>query len=473
MSIYKYFESNSKIKLRRFIIRFRNEDDLNIFSKNIGIKLNKNIHAVNLVTKIKKKKKKKTLDTVKTEYWWKESFKQMPEFIQENVEAYATITVFIDDSKVNEFKDIINQDIYDTTLSIWYPKYIPVKGNKYLIGGEKTTTPIYVISKGRYDIKMTSYWLSIMEQQHYIVVEPQEVDKYNKTLGKSKFCTVLELDMDYKLNYDACDDLGNSMSKGSGGARNFCWDHSMKNGYKWHWLLDDNIDGFYYLNKNKQIKVRTSSIFKIIEDFVNRFDNIGIAGMQYQMFCAQTSRVAPYATNNRIFSCILINNSIPHQWKGRFNEDVILSINTLKEGYSTLLYHQFLCDKIATQKVKGGNTEELYGDGTHQKSQMLVDMFPEIARHAYRFNRDHHYVDYSKFKNNKMPLKEEFKNLEDGIDNKGIYIVQLDEEESRLSRSNLEAKYPKANISYEEIYNNDYYSEKKREVSKSLVSKYF
>ena len=40
------------------------------------------------------------------------------------------------------------------------------------------------------------------------------------------------------------------MNKNQGGipARNFIWEHSSKNGHKKHWILDDNIDGFYRWN---------------------------------------------------------------------------------------------------------------------------------------------------------------------------------------------------------------------------------
>lgn len=447
---------------RRFIIRFRNEEDINTFASKIGTKLNYKMIEVYYPT-MKKKGKQSGKSSGKDERW-KETWTEMPEYIQDDVKEYSRMTFYVQEAFLEDFTKHLDQDITESSLSVWYPKYQTVKGDKFLLGGEKTNTPIYVISKGRSGIKMTSHYLSIMEQSHYIVVEPQEVQKYNLTLGQSDYCTVLELDLDYKLNYDACDDLGNTMSKGSGGARNFCWDHSIKNGHKWHWLMDDNIDGFFYLNRNKQIKVRTSAIFKIVEDFTKRYDNVGMSGLQYSSFCVQTSHYPPYGLNKRIFSCILINNEVPFRWKGRFNEDVILSLNILKEGYGTILINQFMIEKSTTQKVKGGNTEELYGKGTKQKSQMLVNLFPDIARHSYRFSRDHHYVDYSMFKDNKITLKDEFKNLEDKVDNKGLYIVKLDDEETNLNRSTLEDKYNKANITLEEVYNNDYYQEKEEDL---------
>ena len=45
-------------------------------------------------------------------------------------------------------------------------------------------------------------------------------------------------------------------------------------------------------------------------------------------------------------------------------------------------------------------------EGTKNKSQMLADMHPDVARVVWKWNRWHHHVDYSPYKNNKLiPLK--------------------------------------------------------------------
>jgi hypothetical protein len=71
--------------------------------------------------------------------------------------------------------------------------------------------------------------------------------------------------------------------------------------------------------------------------------------------------------------------------------------------------------KAATQTVGGGNTAEFYhaensekieegwnAEGTVNKSQMLVDMHPDVTRLVWRYNRWHHWVDYEPFKKNKL-----------------------------------------------------------------------
>ena len=61
--------------------------------------------------------------------------------------------------------------------------------------------------------------------------------------------------------------------------------------------------------------------------------------------------------------------------------------------------------------MKGGNTDEFYEkEGTLNKSQMLVDMHPDVTKLVKRWNRDHHWVDYRPFKKNILKKKEKHYN---------------------------------------------------------------
>jgi hypothetical protein len=80
------------------------------------------------------------------------------------------------------------------------------------------------------------------------------------------------------------------------------------------------------------------------------------------------------------------------------NEDTELSIRMLKAGWCTVLFNAFLAKKIATMRMKGGNTDAFYAQGgTAVKAQVLVDLHPDVARVVHKFQRWHHYVDYSGF----------------------------------------------------------------------------
>ena len=57
--------------------------------------------------------------------------------------------------------------------------------------------------------------------------------------------------------------------------------------------------------------------------------------------------------------------------------------------------------------MKGGNTGEFYAkEGTLPKSQMLVDMHPDIAELKWMNRRWHHHVDYSVFKHIRLEYKD-------------------------------------------------------------------
>jgi hypothetical protein len=82
--------------------------------------------------------------------------------------------------------------------------------------------PIYIISKGRWDNNITAKALDNIGVNYRVAVEDKQYDNYAAVLGEDK---VLAMPF-------------NDHGKGSGPARNWCWDHSMEEGYSHHWLLD-------------------------------------------------------------------------------------------------------------------------------------------------------------------------------------------------------------------------------------------
>jgi hypothetical protein len=263
--------------------------------------------------------------------------------------------------------------------------------------------PLYIISKGRAESRLTSRALEVMGAPYRIVVEEQEYDQYAAVIDRKK---ILVLDKSFQRDYDAIVPLAEGESKGSGPVRNFCWEHSIREGHERHWVLDDNIGGFLRLNRNKKSYVHTGAYFRAMEDFCERYENVALAGPNYRFFAKQNQKLAPVILNTRIFSCILIDNRLPFRWRGRYNEDADLSLRVLKAGYCTVQFNAFLQNKIATQTMKGGNTDEIYADGTLRKSKLLVDLHPDVVRLTYRFGRIHHYADYRPFLSNRLIRKE-------------------------------------------------------------------
>jgi hypothetical protein len=266
--------------------------------------------------------------------------------------------------------------------------------------------PIYIVSKGRFNNCLTVRELESMKVPYKIVIEPQEYESYLKKINKDKII-VLPF---------------SNLNQGSIPARNFIWEHSLLNKNKRHWILDDNIEGFHRLNKNMKPKVTSGTIFKIAEDFVERYSNVALAGFNYYSFCKTTDKVPAFYLNTRIYSCILIDNKIPHRWRGIYNEDTDLSIRVLKDGYCTILFNAFLAGKITTMRMKGGNTDQLYkDDGRKKMAESLQQCHPDIVKVVWKFNRWHHQVDYKKFKVNKL-IKKQNLNIQNKINNYGMEL---------------------------------------------------
>lgn len=266
--------------------------------------------------------------------------------------------------------------------------------------------PLYIVTKGRFKSRLTAKALDKMNVPYTVVIEADEYDDYLSILPKER---VLVLPF-------------SNLGQGSIPARNFIWEDALAEGHKRHWILDDNIEDFNRLNRNMKPVVRTDAIFRAAEDFVDRYDNVAIAGFNYYSFVKTTDKVPPYYLNTRIYSCILIDNEIPFRWRGRYNEDTDLSIRVLKAGYCTVLFNAFLAGKVTTMRMKGGNTDSLYADdGRKKMAESLRDQHPDIVKVVWKFGRWHHAVDYKPFKANKLKRNVDVK---DGVNNYNMILTE-------------------------------------------------
>lgn len=279
--------------------------------------------------------------------------------------------------------------------------------------------PIYVVSKGRWGRRLTSNALEIMKMPYRIVVEQAEYDSYAAVIDPAK---ILVLPQRYLDDYDTCDDLGGTKSKGPGAARNFCWDHAIGCGATSHWVMDDNIDMFHRLLHNVKVRCDSPAIFAAAEDFVARYENVPLAGFNYSKFAKAMDVIPPYVLNTRIYSCLLIRNDLKHRWRGRYNEDTDLSLRVLKDGDCTIQFNAFLADKVTTQRMGGGNTAEFYAaEGTVAKSEMLARLHPDVTSVVWKFSRWHHHVTYKPFRRNELRLKAGVR-VPVGVNNYGLVL---------------------------------------------------
>jgi len=250
-----------------------------------------------------------------------------------------------------------------------------------------------------------------MEVPYFLVIEPQERAQYAEALAKdsAKYFTLLTL---------PCENYSSSI-RGQGGsipARNWVWRHSVNHGDERHWVMDDNLFCFQRLYANEKQKVCSGAVLRMMEDYVDLFTNVALAGPNYICFAPASSKQPPYRLNTRVYSCILVANgvSLTEPWRGLYNEDTDLSIRVLKDGCCTILFNALLVDKTTTMRNTGGNTSGIYKGakstaesmsdtrGREAMADSLVAQHPDIVTKVRKFKRWHHSVDYSGFKANTL-----------------------------------------------------------------------
>ena len=273
--------------------------------------------------------------------------------------------------------------------------------------------PVYVISKGRWESRLTSRALERIETPYRIVVEPQEYEAYAAVIDPAK---ILVLPF-------------SNLGQGSIPARNWVWDHATDEGHARHWIVDDNISTFFRFNRNLKVPVSSGNIFCAMEDFTDRYENIPIAGPNYKMFASRKTVIPPLFLNTRVYSCILLSNDVPYRWRGRYNEDTDLSLRLLKDGYCTVLFNAFLAEKMTTMAMTGGNTEALYKlndglDGRLLMAQSLQRQHPDVVKITRKWGRWQHQVDYRPFKHNRL-IRKPGVEIPDEPNEYGMRLVQV------------------------------------------------
>lgn len=210
--------------------------------------------------------------------------------------------------------------------------------------------PIFIPSKGRVGITKTTELLSRENIPFKVVVEPQEYDEYRKVFTEEQ---LLCLDRNNgKLGY----------------SRHFIKNYAKNNGYEYHWQIDDNIPNFRIRENGSNIKQPASLVLKPIEDYVERFDNVGICGLRHSVFAWTMND--EYTYNNQCVSCVLVKSDTKSNY--RFDppivEDTDFTLQILYEGYSTIIFNRHIFDKPAQGKLKGGCSTD-YNSGGHTSLQ--------------------------------------------------------------------------------------------------------
>lgn len=252
--------------------------------------------------------------------------------------------------------------------------------------------PVYIPSKGRANSPLTARFLLRDQVPFYMVVEPQDFDAYASAVGEDRLLV---------LPYD-------DHPMGPVPARNFIKHHAAENGHARHWQIDDNCNRIRRMWRGKRYPCRAGLALGITEDFVERYTNVAIAGLNYVMFAPAKSRdmaeMPPFQVNCHVYSCMLLDSHLKQEWRTRYNEDADYCLQVLSAGYCTLLMNAFLIEKRRTMTHVGGNTPAYYGDGRLKMSRMLERQWPGVVETDRRWGRPQHVV-HSAWKKFDTPLK--------------------------------------------------------------------
>ena len=245
--------------------------------------------------------------------------------------------------------------------------------------------PIYIPSKNRADACYTARYFQKDGVRFHIVVEPAQVESYERA-GWGKYLLILPEDNLRLL-----------------GSRLWIRQHSIDAGFARHWQFDDNITHLGRLHRGLRIRCNANRAISVVEEFTDRYTNIGVSGFNYQMFVKNTER-KPYVLNCKVYSGSLINNQMPHKWRLYYNDDTDLCLQVVTNQMCTVSFNAFYINKLQTMTVKGGNTDDLYQkEGRLIMARTLEEVWPDYVTTKWRFGRPQHVVKNS-WKDFKTPL---------------------------------------------------------------------
>jgi hypothetical protein len=253
--------------------------------------------------------------------------------------------------------------------------------------------PIFIPTKGRWETPYTIRAFTKIGVPFKAVVEPQQFDNYAAVIGAENILVLPHSD------------------KGLVVTRNWIWDYAQDLGVARFWTFDDNIRDFFRLTNNIKYRVTSGTFLCVIEDFVERYENVPIAGMNYEMFVQRKVKHPPLILNTRVYSNMLIQTDVrdrhgkPFRNEGFYNDDTDLCLRVLKSGLCIVQFNAFLADKIATMQVKGGMTPHYQGDGRWKMAEELRQKHPDVVKVVRKWGRWQHQVDYRPFKHNRLKRK--------------------------------------------------------------------
>jgi hypothetical protein len=264
--------------------------------------------------------------------------------------------------------------------------------------------PVYIPTRGRPLKQLTANALLALGISPYLVVEAAEEEAYK---AANPDCKVIVWPQRLFDEYEKTPELDPHPTTGA--AHNYAWEHSREMGFSHHWIMDDNIRYFYVKHNNRRAKMANPKGLVMCEEYIQKFKNL--AGMSLAM--APFMRGHVIALNTRLYCAVLYRNDLHEygiKWRRGLNDDTIVSLDILKTGYWCTAENRAIgIAKIGTSRkgrIEGGMTDFYAQGGFIKKSAELVRLHPDCTKTVVKFNRVHHTVDFSQFKQRLIPVEQ-------------------------------------------------------------------
>lgn len=219
--------------------------------------------------------------------------------------------------------------------------------------------PVYIPSKGRAETCLTPRFLERDGVPFRLVVEAPEAGAYAARFGADRVLVLPHV------------------NQGLSASRNFIKAHARATGAERHWQIDDNIRSLRSWQDGHKRRCPSPPVFEHIEDFVDRWSNVAIAGLRH---LANSNLSRPYSLNLQVYSCVLVTTETPFVWRKGPPEDTDYALQVLSAGLCTVLFNTFFIDKAATMTMRGGCTDAQYaGDGRLRNARELQRLWPGLG----------------------------------------------------------------------------------------------
>ena len=291
--------------------------------------------------------------------------------------------------------------------------------------------PIFIPSKGRADKVLTAGVFERDAVPYHLVVEPQEAEAYAKVWGQHRVLVLPE------------------NNRGLVFSRNWIKLHSIAQGDARHWQFDDDIRAIGRLHKGFRMLCEAGLALAACEDFVDQYENVALASLNDHKFLLashgiQREPYPPFYLNARCYTCFLVLNAIPYDWRYRYNEDTDMTLQALSGGWCTMLFNAFNMVSPATLTRPGGQmvsqTANYNADGRLEMARQLERVWPGAVTTKRRFHRAQHTIKNNwkgfdtplKKKANPPPLRDYRMTLEQLKEIKNDKLQALFEEVNRV-----------------------------------------